>query len=163
MATLTVLKFNKPDEAEQALEKLKPLQQQQIIKVMDAAVVSWPAERKGPITRQHGFSTVGAGAMGGGFWGLLIGLIFFMPLLGLAVGAAAGAITGSLTDFGINDNFIKQTREKVTPGTSALFLLADTTAPDRVSEAIKPLEPELIATNLSRDEEAKLRELFASE
>lgn len=163
MATLTVMKFNHPAEAEQALAKLKPLQQQQIIKVMDAAVVSWPEGRKGPITRQHGISTVGTGALGGGFWGLLIGFIFFVPLLGLAVGAAAGAITGSLTDYGIDDNFIKRTREVVTPGTSALFLMADSTAPDRVSEALKPLEPELIHTNLSREQEEKLRELFASE
>ncbi len=162
MATLTVMKFDRPEEAEQALETLKPLQQQQIIRVMDAAVVSWPQDRQGPITRQQGISTVGAGALGGGFWGLLLGLIFFMPLIGLAVGAAAGALTGAFTDYGINDDFIRQTREKVTRGTSALFLLSDTEAPDRVSEALRPLEPELIATNLSREQEERLRELFSA-
>ena len=87
MATLMVLKFDQPDEAEKALETLKPMQKQELIRMRDAAVVSWPAGRKGPITRQHGPSTVGAGALGGGFWGLLLGLIFFVPLLGAAVGA----------------------------------------------------------------------------
>lgn len=163
MATLMVLKFDQPDEAEKALETLKPMQKQELIRMRDAAVVSWPAGRKGPITRQHGPSTVGAGALGGGFWGLLLGLIFFVPLIGAAVGAAAGALMGSFTDYGINDDFIKQTREKVTEGTSALFLLAGTEAPDRVAEAIAPFEPEVIATNLSRDEEARLTELFAAE
>lgn len=162
MATLIVMKFDQPDEAEQALQTLVPLQKQQLIRIMDAAVVSWPQGRKGPITRQHGLSTVGAGALGGGFWGLLLGLIFFMPLLGAAIGAAAGAITGSFTDFGIDDDFIKQTRAKVTEGTSALFLMADTEAPDRVTEALAPLQPELMATNLSREQEARLRELFAA-
>lgn len=162
MATLLVLKFSQPNEAEEALETLQGLRKQQIVSIADAAVVSWPAERRGPITRQHGFNPVGAGALGGGFWGLLIGLIFFMPLLGAAVGAAAGALTGSLTDFGIDDDFIRQTREKVTPGTSALFLLGDTEAPDRVSDALAKYQPEVIATNLSREQEGRLRELFVA-
>lgn len=162
MASLTVWKFDTPDEAGQALERLKELQKQELIKVADAAVVSWPQDRKGPVTRQ-GMPTVGVGAIGGGFWGLLFGLIFFMPLLGLAVGAAAGAIGGALTDYGINDDFIKQTREKVTRGTSALFLLSQTQAPDKVADELQDLDPELIATNLSREQEDKLRELFGDD
>ncbi|HZJ10447.1 MAG TPA: DUF1269 domain-containing protein [Trueperaceae bacterium] len=100
------------------------------------------------------------GALGGTFWGLLIGLIFLMPLLGAAIGAASGAIGGALTDIGINDDFIKKMRAKVTPGTSALLLLASTQAPDKVADALRHLGPELISTNLSEEQEARLRELF---
>src|SRR5262245_66146084 len=120
MTTLSVLEFNSADGADQALGVLQRLQQQQLIKLVDAAVVTWPQGSKGPKTRQM-FSTARAGALGGAFWGFLIGLIFFVPLLGLAIGAAVGAIGGALTDFGIDDNFIKQIHDKVKPGTPALL------------------------------------------
>src|SRR5690606_8792108 len=140
----------------------RSLQGQELIKVMDAAVISWPGDRQAPRVRQA-LNLVGAGALGGTFWGTLIGLIFLMPLLGAAVGAAAGAIGGALSDIGIDDDFIAKMREKVTPGTSALVMLASTQAPDRVAEKIRPLDPELISTNLSAENEQRLREIFGED
>jgi uncharacterized membrane protein len=160
MATLSVLKFNKPESADEALQTLQRLQQQQLIQVLDAAIVTWPQNSKAPKTKQA-INTAGAGALGGAFWGLLLGLIFFMPLLGAAVGAAAGAIAGAFTDTGIDDNFIKQTRDKVNPGTSALFLMTANAVADRVVPELKSLNPELITTNLPADKEDKLRQVFA--
>jgi uncharacterized membrane protein len=160
MATLSVLEFNSPDGADQALRILQRLEQQQLIKLVDAAVVTWPQGSKGPKTRQV-FSTARAGALGGAFWGFLFGLLFFMPLLGLALGVAAGAISGALTDVGIDDNFIKQVREKVKPGTSALFLMTANAVVERVVAELKSLNPELITSNLSDEQESRLRELFA--
>jgi uncharacterized membrane protein len=93
--------------------------------------------------------------------GFLFGLIFFVPLLGLAIGAATGAISGALTDVGIDDNFIKQIRDKVKPGTSALFLMTANAVVDRVVAELKSLNPELITSNLSDEQESRLRELFA--
>ena len=93
---------------------------------------------------------------------MLFGLLFFVPFLGAAVGAAAGAIGGSLVDVGIDDDFIAVVREKVTPGTSALFLLTSGAVPDRINEAFTAHKPELLATNLSKDEEEKLRETFSA-
>lgn len=162
MATLTAVKFATPDGADSALTILGDLQKQNLIQVLDAAVVSWESGAKKPKTRQL-HSTTGAGAMGGAFWGLLFGIIFFVPLLGAAIGAMTGALTGSLTDIGINDDFIKTTRQKVTEGTSALFLLSNNAVTDRVAEAFKTLpEFELIASNLSAEEEAKLVEVFSA-
>jgi uncharacterized membrane protein len=160
MTTLAVLEFNSPDGADQGLRILQRLQQQQLIKLVDAAVVTWPQNSKGPKTKQM-VSTARAGALGGAFWGFLIGLIFLMPLLGLAVGAATGAATGALNDYGIDDNFIKQVREKVKPGTSALFLMTAHAVIDRVVAELKSLNPELITSNLSDEQESRLRELFA--
>ena len=160
MTTLSVLEFNSPDGADQALRILQRLQQQQLIKLVDAAVVTWPQNSKGPKTKQM-VSTARAGALGGAFWGFLIGLIFLMPLLGLAVGAAAGAAGGALKDYGIDDNFIKEVREKVKPGTSALFLMTAHAVIDRVVAELKSLNPELITSNLSDEQESRLRELFA--
>jgi len=160
MTTLSVLEFNSHDGADQALRILQRLQQQQLIKLVDAAVVTWPQNSKGPKTKQM-VSTARAGALGGAFWGFLIGLIFLMPLLGLAVGAAAGAAGGALKDYGIDDNFIKEVREKVKPGTSALFLMTAHAVIDRVVAELKSLNPELITSNLSDEQESRLRELFA--
>lgn len=163
MSTLTVWKFKTANGAENALAKLTELQKQELIKVLDAAVVTWPEGRKKPKTYQA-VSTVGVGALGGAFWGMLFGLIFLVPLFGMIVGAAAGALSGKLTDYGINDDFIKDLREKVTEGTSALFLLTGQVTVDKVSDAFAVDEVgELIQSNLSAEQEAKLREDFGAE
>jgi len=161
MATLTVWKFESTDGAERAEQKLLTLSKQQIIAVHDAATVTWEVGRKKPKTRQLA-STTGAGALGGSFWGLLFGLIFFVPLLGAAIGAATGALAGSLADVGIDDTFINEVRDQVTPGTSALFVLSSDAVIDKVRDAFAADEKaELIFTNLDNDQEAALREVFA--
>lgn len=160
MATLTVWKFDSPGGAEEAVATLERLQTQALIRIHDAAVVTWEQGKKKPKTRQLN-STTGAGALGGAFWGLLFGLLFFVPLLGLALGAAAGGLAGSLTDVGIDDKFIKDVKESVTPGTSALFLMSSGAVPDKVHEAFRGQSPELISTNLSDEQEAALRDAFA--
>ena len=104
-----------------------------------------------------------AGALGGTIWGMLFKLIFFVPLLGAAIGAAWGAPAGSFTDVGINDDFIKRTREQVTAGTSAVFLLTQNAVVNCVAGAFQALPPyELIASNLSAEEEVKLKEVFSA-
>jgi uncharacterized membrane protein len=160
MATLTVWKFDSPDGAEKALELLQRLQKQSLITVNDAATVTWPVGRKKPKTQQL-HSLAGVGALGGSFWGLLFGLIFFVPLLGLAVGATMGAIMGSLSDVGIDDSFIRQVREQVRPGTSALFVMSSHEVVDKVLDEFKQTGATLLSTNLSNEQEAKLREAFA--
>lgn len=162
MATLTVWKFPSAGGADGALEKLNDLQQQHLIQVIDAAVVTWPADKKKPKTRQA-TDLKAAGALTGAFWGILFGFIFLVPLFGMALGAAAGAMSGAMSDFGIDDNFINQVREQVTPGTSALFLMTQAAVQDRVREAFADTQMELIATNLSAEQEAKLREAFSEE
>lgn len=162
MATLTVWKLNDPNGAELAVEKLESLQKQGLIKVHDAAVVSWQEGKKKPKTRQL-HNLAGAGALGGAFWGLLFGLIFFIPILGLAIGAATGALAGSLSDVGIDDDFIAQARDRITPGTSALFLLTSDAVLDKVEAEFDLSNAELLYTNLSSEDEAKLRETFGEE
>lgn len=160
MATLTVWKFPSPLGAEQAEHTLENLQKQELIQIHDAAVVSWPEGAKKPKTRQL-MSPTGAGALGGAFWGLLFGLIFFVPFLGMAVGAGMGALTGSLADVGVNDDFINKVRAEITPGTSALLVLSSGAVLDKVTEAFAGQSMQLVQTNLSREEEDKLREVFA--
>jgi uncharacterized membrane protein len=162
MATLSVWKFDTPDGAERATKTLADLQKQELIKVHDAAVVSWQNGKKKPKTRQLS-DLAGAGALGGAFWGLLFGLLFFVPLLGMAVGAAMGAFAGSMTDVGIDDDFIARVRQAVTPGTSALFVMTSDAVQDRVQAAFEGQKMELLTTNLTSEEEDRLREVFAED
>lgn len=162
MSSLTVWKFKSPGGAQVALDELMELQHQQLVQVLDAATVSWEEGKKKPKTREL-HDTKRTGALGGGFWGLLFGLIFFIPILGLAIGAATGALIGSMADVGISDSFIRDVRDKVTPGTSALFLLSSDAVIDRVAEEFSHSDAELISTNLSTQQEAKLREAFSEE
>jgi uncharacterized membrane protein len=162
MATLTVWKFDSPGGAESALAQLERVQKEELIQVNDAAYVFWPEGRKKPKTKQLSHMA-GAGALGGSFWGLLFGLIFFVPLLGMAVGAAMGAMAGSMTDVGIDDTFIREVRQQVTPGTSALFVMTSAAVVDKVIDEFRETGASLVSTNLSKDQEAKLREAFADE
>jgi uncharacterized membrane protein len=162
VATFTVWKFHTADGAESALDTLERLQSEELIKVQDAAVVSWPEDKKKPRTR-HLNDLTGAGALGGAFWGFLFGLIFFVPLLGLAVGAATGALAGSLTKVGIDEDFVSSIREKITPGTSALFVMTSDAVIDKVREAFPAADAELIHTNLSNEDETALRQAFSEE
>jgi uncharacterized membrane protein len=161
MATLTVWKFSDPGGAANALNTLEGLQKQGLIDIDDAAVVSWEEGAKKPKTHQLR-SITGAGALGGAFWGFLFGLIFFIPLLGMAVGAAGGALAGSLTDVGIDDDFIKRVREQVTPGTSALFAMTENAVVDKIKDAFGGAHAELLYTNLSSEQDKALREAFAT-
>jgi uncharacterized membrane protein len=162
MATLTVWKFDTPGGAENALGLLERMQKEELVQVNDAAYVYWEAGKKKPKTQQA-HKLTSAGALGGSFWGFLFGLIFFIPLLGMAVGAAMGALAGSMTDVGIDDDFIRAVRQQVTPGTSALFVMTSNAVVDRVIDEFKESGASLVSTNLSTEQEAKLREAFAEE
>ncbi|MGZ0148079.1 DUF1269 domain-containing protein [Kribbella sp. WER1] len=162
MGTLTVWKFGSWDGANQAIGTLEGLAKDGVIRVHDAASVSWQPEGRRPRTRQlRGMS--GAGAVGGMFWGLLFGTIFLGPVAGVAIGAATGALAGSLRDVGIDDEFIKSVRDEVTPGTSALFLLSSDEMTEKVRETFRAtgLRARLIRSNLSDEQEAAIHELFA--
>lgn len=160
MGTLTVWKFDNAEGADAATRVLEDLASQHLITIHDAATVRWEEGKKRPRTRQLNDLT-GAGALGGAFWGMLFGLIFFVPLLGAAIGAATGALAGSMRDVGIDDRFIERVRAEVSPGTSALFVMSSNEVMDKVKEAFAAQRPELIFTNVSDEQEAALREVFA--
>lgn len=163
MDTLTIWMFRSAEGADRAAETVRGLAKNQLISVHDAATVSWPEGASKPKLRQLR-NLAGRGALSGAFWGLLFGLIFLVPLLGAALGAAAGAFGGLASDYGIDDDLIKQIRGEVTEGTSALFLLSSGAVIDKVRDAFAGKEsPELIFTNLTAEQETALRESFVVE
>ena len=155
MSTLLVLKFDTIGGAAQMRDRMLALQKQQLITVEDAAIMWRETDGKPKLTQLNDMA--GVGALGGAFWGMLFGLLFFIPILGLAVGAAMGAIAGTMSDVGIDDKFIKQVGESITPGTSALFLLTSHAVLDKVLEQTNDLKYEVLQSNLSQDDEDRLR------
>ena len=161
MANLIVFAFDNETEAERMRDTLVDMQKQQIITLQDAAVVI--RRQDGKVKVKQAQSLVGTGALGGSFWGLLIGILFWAPWLGMAIGAATGAVAGALTDSGVDDKFIKEVGENIEPGNSALFLLVIDSTPDKVLEGLTDFDPKVYQTSLSEEDEAKLRAAFGED
>jgi len=161
MANLVVFAFKDETGAEQMRKELIQMQKMQLISLSDAAVVV--RREDGKVKVKQAISLVGAGAMGGAFWGMLIGLLFFAPWLGLVIGAASGALAGKLSDTGVDDKFIKEVGETIEPGHSALFLLVQDWTEDKVMDEISKFDATVVQTSLSKEDEAKLRAAFGAE
>lgn len=159
MATVTVMKFEDVEGARTTYHKLGAMSKEHLLTIHDAAIVEWQEGKKRPKTQQVN-DLVAAGGWSGAFWGLLFGVIFLVPILGMAVGAAMGALSGSLADIGIDDDFIAKIRLEVTEGTSALFLMTSDEVVDRIKAGLGDAEFEIIATNLSEEQEEALKAAF---
>ncbi|AAZ56013.1 DUF1269 domain-containing protein [Thermobifida fusca] len=162
MAHLVVLGVADRDRAEQALDIADDLARRELLRLKDAAYVYKDARGRPRI--QQTLNVTGVGAAGGALWGTLIGALFLSPVLGLAVGTAIGAVAGRLTDIGIDDDLIRQIGHQLDDGRAAVFLLVHSETRDRVVEALRPLEPTVLETSLTRDDERELiRALHADE
>jgi len=163
MSDLIVVAFPGEDTADQVLNKLQALQKEHLIDLEDACVVV--RDRNGKVHVKQAVNLIGLEAASGGafgaLWGTLIGLLFLNPLAGLLTGAAfgagAGALSGMLSDYGIDDDFIRSLGETLEPGTSALFILVRRVTLDKVLPELRPFGGKMIPTSLSTEQEARLR------
>jgi uncharacterized membrane protein len=155
MSTLVVIGYDDPFQAEEVRLKLLKMQKEYLVDLEDAVVAT--KDKSGKVKLHQVVSTTKAGALTGGFWGALIGLIFLNPLLGMAVGAASGAATGALTDVGINNEFMKNLAETMHPDSSVLFMLVRKATPDKVLDELKGSGGKILKTSLSHEDEAKLQ------
>jgi uncharacterized membrane protein len=155
MATLVVLTFKNETGADQMRDKLAGLQKLHTISLADAAVVV--RRQDGKVKVKQAVSLVGAGAVGGAFWGMFVSLLFHAPWLGLPMGTDSGALNGALSDVGVDDKFIKEVTSTIRPGHSALFLLVNSWIEDRVMIQIRDFDAEVLQTSLSKEDQAKLK------
>jgi uncharacterized membrane protein len=160
MATLVVIDYESEMKAEEVRLALLKMQKGYLIDLADAVVVV--RDGQGRVRLRQLYNLTAAGALRGGFWGALLGLLFLNPLFGFAVGAAAGGIAGALTDVGIDDNFMKQLGETLKPGTAALCVLIRQMTADKVIDELQKFGGALIKTNLCHENEAKLREALSA-
>ena len=160
MADLVVIGFDSEHEAEKVRLTLFQLQKDYLIDLEDAVVAI--KKEDGKVKLNQVYNLTASGAVAGGFWGTLIGVIFLNPLLGAAAGAAAGAVSGALSDVGINDDFMKNLASELEPGNSALFILVRKSTPDKVLAELGKFEGKVLHTSLSHEDEAKLQSVLDS-
>jgi uncharacterized membrane protein len=155
MSNLIVITYPEPNKAAEVLDKLLELQKEYLVDLEDAAYAV--KDGSGKVKLHQMYNVTGASAAGGAMWGLLFGALFFVPIAGMAVGAATGALAGKASDYGIDDKFIKQLSEQMTPNSSALFVLVRHSTPEKVIPEVSKFGGTLIQTSLSKETEDKLR------
>jgi len=160
MSDLVVIVYPTEARAEEMRQKLFGLQKEYLIQISDAAIAVM--HEGGKIKLNQLLNTTALGAASGGFWGLLIGAIFLMPVFGAAIGAASGALGGALTDYGVNDGFMKELAANLQPGNAALFVLIQKMTADKVLEAIKGTGGVVLKTSLDHSQEQTLRDVLAA-
>jgi uncharacterized membrane protein len=155
MSNLVVIGFDDEHTAFEMRAALAKMQKEYLIEMEDVVVVT--KDEKEKVKLHQAVNLTAAGAAGGGFWGMLIGMIFLNPLLGAAMGAGAGALSGKLRDIGISNNFMKELGETLTPGSSALFVLIRKATPEKVLEQLKQFKGRVVQTSLTAEKESELR------
>ena len=157
MATFIAIRYDDVFKADEVRLTLLKLQQQYLVDLGDAVVAV--KDKDGKVQLNQAVNLTASGAVSGGFWGTLVGLLFFGPFFGIGTvaGAAAGAVGGALADVGIDDNFMRQLSEGFQPGTSALFVLVRQATPDKVLAEVKKYGGTVLQTSLSHEDEEKLQ------
>ena len=155
MPELIVITYDDVHQAEEVRLKLLKMQKEYLIDLEDAVVVF--KDKKGKIKLRQMYDLTATGAMKGGFVGILIGLLFLNPLLGLVVGSASGAVGGALSDVGIKDNFMKELAANVKQGNSMLFVLVRKVTSEKVLDQLQGTGGKIVQTSLTHDEEEKLQ------
>jgi uncharacterized membrane protein len=158
MSDLVAIAYDSVDTAREVAENAVQLQKAHEIELEDMVVVERRPDGK---VKLHQPSAATGGAVGGALWGGLIGLIFFVPLFGMAIGAATGAAAGALSDYGVDDNFMKELGTNLEPGGGALILLIRRVSADKVLPQIK-IPGKIIQTSLDNETEQQLADALAA-
>lgn len=164
MSDLVAIAYPDINQAEQVLEKLGQMRTAQLIDLDDAVYVTKDAQGNVKLHQAINMVKAGAGygALWGGLWGLLLGALVLQPIAGAAigagVGAGSGAIAGNLSDYGIDDNFIRQLAQNLTPNSSAIFVLVRRVTADKVVPEVSKFGGKVLQSSLSHDAEARLQQ-----
>jgi uncharacterized membrane protein len=156
MSDLIAIVYPSEAKAEEVRQRLFKLQKEYLITINDAVIAV--KTESGAVRLNQLVNTTAVGAASGSFWGLLVGVLFLNPIIGVALGAASGALGGALTDFGINDAFMKDLASSIQPGNAALFVLIKNMTADKVLKEIKDAGGVVLKTSLDETKEQALRD-----
>jgi uncharacterized membrane protein len=157
LAIIVAIGYPDQGTAEQARGTALRLADELVLRVEQVAVISRDVDGTFHVHTSHEGIPMAGGAIWGGFWGLLFGTLFLIPLAGWALGAGVGARIGYLKEKGIGEDFQHQVRDHLQPGTSALFLVIDQADPDKALAALKEYGGTVIKTTLSDADAKKLQ------
>jgi uncharacterized membrane protein len=160
MSELIAIVYPTEAKAEEVRQRLLRMQKEYLLTLNDAVIAV--KTEAGDIKLNQLVNTTATGAISGSFWGLLIGMLFLNPILGAALGAAGGALGGALTDFGIDDKFMKGLATSIQPGNAALFVLAKNMTADKVLREIQDAGGVVLKTSLDDAKEKVLRDALQS-
>jgi uncharacterized membrane protein len=160
VSSFLVFVFSNEGGADRMIAEMQSLQKQTYIAIIDAAGVT--RKLNGKITVKQATDLVGSGSLGGSFWGMFIGILFFTPWLGMNVSTITQTLAQKLSGFGISDTFVKETGAAIMPGSSALFLIITSMDVDRIIEVLSRHKATLLREDLSKEDEVKLREAFGA-
>jgi uncharacterized membrane protein len=157
MSDLVAIAYEDLATAQQAADNAAQAQKAHVLDLDDLVVVERRPDGK---VKLHQPSAAGAGAVGGALWGGLIGLIFLVPLFGIAIGAATGAAAGALSDYGVDDKFMKELGDSLQPGSAAVIFLIRKVTVDKVLPQIKN-PGKIIQTSLDNETEQRLADALS--
>ncbi len=160
MSSFLVFVLSNEGGVERMVAEMQSLKKQNCIAIVDAAAVIRKVDGKIKVKQTNGL--VGSDDLGGPFWGMLIGVLFFMPWLGVSVGSVTQALAHKLSGFGFSDSFVKETGAAIMPGSSALFLITTSMNVDRIIEVLSRHKATLLREDLSKENEVNLREAFGA-
>jgi uncharacterized membrane protein len=158
MSDLIVIGYDDPDNARQAYEQVQRLQQDFVVDLRGLAIVDVDANGKTHVDTPQ--RIIGTSAAGGALFGLLLGLLFFVPGMVL-LGGAIGALIGRLNKSGINAEFRNRVEHLLEPGHSAVVMMASKITEDRFANAMRPFGGVILKTSLSESDEQELAEELA--
>ena len=158
MSELIVIGYESHATAGQAYEKVIELQSDFIVELRGLAIVTVDDDGKTHVDTPQ--RIVGASAASGALWGMLLGLLFFVPGM-ILFGGAIGALFGKLTKTGVDDSFRAQVSDLLTPGHSAVVVMASKLTEDKFAAAMAPYGGAILKTSLSDADEKELAEELA--
>jgi uncharacterized membrane protein len=158
MSDLVAIAYPDLATAQQVAANAARAQQAHELELEDLVIVERRPDGK---VKLHQPSLAGRGAAGGALWGGLIGLIFLVPLFGMAIGAATGAAAGAVSDYGIDDNFLKELGNELESGNAAVMFLVREVSMDKILPKIE-IEGTIIRTSLANEQEEQLAQALAA-
>jgi uncharacterized membrane protein len=158
MSDLVAIAYPDVATAQEVASNAARAVQGHVLELDDMVVVEHRPDGK---IKLHQPSMAGAGAASGALWGGLIGLIFLMPFFGMAIGAASGAAAGAMSDYGVDDKFMKELGAKLSPGSAAVIFLVRQASMDKILPEIK-IQGEIVQTSLDDHAEESLAGALAA-
>ncbi|MFJ9952606.1 DUF1269 domain-containing protein [Kitasatospora sp. NPDC091207] len=129
----TAWRFSGTEGADDAVLRLKQLGDAGHLDVRDVAVLRWPPYAAGPQSQEHVTDE----------------------------GGKASSFAKKLTKSGIDSSMIESVKAEMTPGTSALVLLSTDAEIDAIAKAFEGHAMDLMRSDLSVQQEDRLRAAFS--
>ncbi len=155
MSDLVVITFPDETSGPAALQAMREAQKNSGLALKDVAAVVKDADGNVKKHNETDSATL-TGIVGGGFLGLLLGLVFF-PIGGLAIGAIAGGLIGKSLGHNVDKQLVQDVTNDMGPSSSAVFVLVEGNASALVG-SVRHLGGKVYQTTLDSDLEDQLQQ-----